>query len=306
MSNYWQEVQIVIHREAHEAMTEILLNEGAQGVAIEDDLLLRQAKELRWGDYVPEVEITDYVTIKAYFFQPKSEVELAELKEKGYQLQEYGLQVGDLEIASQMIKEEEWANAWKAYYHPTAIGNVVIQPTWQEYIPEPNQVVIQLDPGMAFGSGTHETTAMCIEALQKVSLKDKVVWDIGTGSGILAIVAAKLGAKQIFAVDTDPVAVKVSGENAELNGVDFARKQGTIDVLSGQADLIIANIIADVIMDILPQVAKSLAGNGLFFASGIIQERAEEVKNLALKLGLSLEFQNKQGEWVFYCFSRKE
>src|SRR5690625_509190 len=107
MSNYWQEVQIVIHREAHEAMIEILLNEGAQGVAIEDDLLLRQAKELRWGDYVPEVEITDYVTIKAYFFQPKSEAELAELKEKGYQLQEYGLQVGDLEIASQMIKEEE-------------------------------------------------------------------------------------------------------------------------------------------------------------------------------------------------------
>lgn len=304
--NDWQEVRVVIHREAHEAMTEILLNEGAQGVAIEDDLLIREAKEMKWGDYVPEVNITDYVTIKAYFFEHKSKKQLAEIAEKGRHLSNYGLEVGKLDISSQLLREEDWAHAWKAYYHPTVIGNVVVQPTWEEYQPQPGQLVIKLDPGMAFGTGTHETTAMCIEALQKVTVRDKVVWDIGTGSGILSIVAAKLGAKQVFAVDTDSVAIEVSKENALLNQVDFTAQRGTMDVLQGQPDLIIANIIADVIIDLIPGVASTLLAGGLFLASGIISDRAEQVKNIALKYNLELQHENRQGEWVFYSFRRKE
>lgn len=304
--SYWQEVEINVNYEAQEAVSEILMNLGAKGVAIEGDIIMRQALVDRLGDYYPHFTGSEQVAIKAYFSQHKTEKELQQLLNTVQDLVKFGLNVGKVKLDWKIVCDAEWADAWKDHYHPIIVGDVVIQPSWEMLSPQDNKVYVTLDPGMAFGTGTHPSTYMCIEALQQVDLIDKIVWDIGTGSGILAITAAKLGAKQVKAVDIDPVAVKVCSQNAQLNQVDFQLEQGSIEQISGTADIIVANIIADVIIELLPQICSKLQPKGLFFASGIINQRAAEVRQEAYKQGLRQKWKNRQDEWVFYCFSQGE
>lgn len=304
MNESWQEVQVIIHYEAQEALSEILTNIGAQGIAIEGDILIKEARENKWGDYFPEPYSfqADHVSVKAYFYDQKTESELLDLAATARGLKEFGLEVGDVQVTARIVHEQDWATAWKAYYHTTIIDKVVVQPSWESYTPASDQIHVILDPGMAFGTGTHPTTSMCIQALQKIPVENKKVWDIGTGSGLLAIVAAKLGAGAVKAVDTDPVAVKVANENSEINQVQLTALQGSLELLTEQADIIIANIIADVIIDLLPQVKEKLVLGGIFIASGIIQSRSSEVLKAAQAIGLSVEFEQTDGEWVCYCF----
>ncbi len=304
--NYWQEVEIIVNYEAQEAVSEILMNQGAKGVAIEGDIIMQQALADRLGDYFPHLTGSEQVAIKACFSKYKTERELQHLLKSVQDLDKFGLNVGRVKLNWKIVCDKEWADVWKDHYHPINIGKVVVQPSWEILPPQDNKVYVTIDPGMAFGTGTHPSTFMCIEALQQMDLADKVVWDIGTGSGILAITAAKLGAKQIEAVDIDPVAVKVCSLNAELNQVNLKPKQGSIDQINGTADVIIVNIIADVIIELLPQICSKLPPKGLLFVSGIINQRAEEVRQEAYQLGLQQEWENRQGEWVFYCFSQGE
>ncbi len=158
---------------------------------------------------------------------------------------------------------------------------------------------------MAFGAGTHPTTAMCIEILQDLNLENKELWDIGAGSGILSIVAAKLGAN-VKAVDIDPVAVRVAKENREMNEVDFTIKQGSLAELSGKPHIIVANIIADVIGPMFPSVYHALERGGYFIASGIIEEKDGEIISLGREAGLRLLRRIQRGEWVSYLWQRGE
>lgn len=170
-------------------------------------------------------------------------------------------------------------------------------------MPKGVDITIHLDPGMAFGSGTHPTTAMCIQFLQDLNLDGKVLWDVGTGSGILAIVAAKLGA-QVQAVDIDPVAVRVARENMALNDVHFSVQQGSLEHLEGTPDVVVANIVAHVIGPMLKDVRSVLGPKGFFIAAGVIEERDPEILSLAQDAGLRLLRRTQVGEWVGYLFGR--
>ena len=181
------------------------------------------------------------------------------------------------------VNEEDWANSWKAYYKPLHIGKkMVIVPKWESYEPKENEIIVTMDPGMAFGTGTHETTRLVIELLEESVTPGMRVLDVGCGSGILAICAAKLGATLCRAYDIDPVAVRVARENIADSGescvtCDVSDLLRDVDVSDGQYDLICANIVADIIIRMAPDVGRYMKPDGILLASGIITERAEEV-----------------------------
>lgn len=303
----WQEVRIDVNQETSEAVYALLEDFGAQGVAIQDPTLVDEAREAGLGDYFPDVIRDGRVRLVCYFAEHKSEAALAELADRIRGLAEFGLNTGSVEITTSVVQEEEWATAWKDYYHTTRVGRIVIQPSWEDSAGElrADDVVIVLDPGMAFGTGTHPTTVMCLEFLQEFDLKGKILWDVGTGSGILSIAACKLGA-QVHAADVDKTAVEVALENSSLNNVEFSVAQGSIEVLPGRPDIIVANIIADVILDLLPKAAEALHNQGIFIAGGIIDSRADEVESAAQELGFAVQERRQRAEWVGYCFVKEQ
>ena len=271
----WTEVTVKTATEAVEAISNILLEERCGGVMIEDpkDFLFQKKNELDW-DYVEEEVFNksnqEGVLIKTYIPEERNVLELVEtIKAKISLLPSCGLDIGEGTVSLSNVNESDWANEWKKYYKPTKIGKqIVVKPTWENYEAQEGDLIIELDPGMAFGTGTHETTSMCIRELEKYVDSTKRVFDIGCGSGILAIAAAKLGAKEVVAGDLDEVAVKVSKENCELNGVSdkVTVKHGSLfEVVEGKADVIVANIIADIIK-ILDEVVESLEKNGFEIA----------------------------------------
>ena len=181
------------------------------------------------------------------------------------------------------VNEEDWANSWKAYYKPLHIGKkMVIVPAWERYEEQPGEIIVRMDPGMAFGTGSHETTRLVIELLEEIVAPEMRVADVGCGSGILAICAAKLGAKECKAYDIDPVAVRVARENIKDSGLsnvtcDVSDLLKGVDLKGGAYDLICANIVADIIIRMAPDVSAYMKDDAVLLASGIITERAEEV-----------------------------
>ena len=302
----WQKVEITINRSAVEGAYAVLDNWGVDNFAEDDTGLIDHAQEMGWGDYFPEVVHSEQVTITCYFPEKKfSGEQLLALKRELGNLREFGFEPGPVIVQEGTINEADWANAWKAYYRPLRIGRVWIQPSWEPFETEVGDLdlTVRLDPGMAFGSGTHPTTAMCIQFLQDLNLAGKVLWDVGTGSGILAIVAAKLGA-HVQAVDVDPIAVKVARENRDLNKEDFSVEQGSLGDLEGTCDVVVANIVADVIGPMLKEVHGALTPEGFFIAAGVIQQRDPEILSLAQEARLKLLRRVSQGEWVGYLFRR--
>ena len=193
------------------------------------------------------------------------------------------LQSIDNTKSSYLIKDDEdWANNWKKYYHQVPVGDkLLIKPSWEDLEDEfKDRLIVEIDPGMAFGTGTHETTYMCLEALEKYVKDDDVVFDVGCGSGILGIAAAKLGAKKIVAVDLDEKCVETSIENAKLNGVKGKMEVhlgNLLDVVDGTANIIVSNIIAEIITGLVFDLREHLVPNGIFIASGIIEEKIQMV-----------------------------
>ncbi|WP_139904062.1 50S ribosomal protein L11 methyltransferase [Clostridium thermarum] len=306
MNGKWYEVKVITKSEAVEPISGIFYGMDVKGVAIEDpnDILNREQGPLTW-DFA-DINILEYggkaAVVKGYFNETEDEEQLtAYVKEKLQELVEMGFDIGEGTVLCELVREEDWANNWKKYYKPTKIGgNIVIKPIWEEYTPEGGEMVIELDPGMAFGTGTHETTRMCILALQKHVKPDSEVFDIGTGSGILAIAAAKLGAKHVVGVDLDPVAVDSALENVEYNKLDNIEilHGNLMDVVKGKADLIVANIIAEVIVILIDQVKEFLKSGGLFISSGIIKERESMVVEKLISSGFTIKETMYDGEWV--------
>ncbi|HSH36021.1 50S ribosomal protein L11 methyltransferase, partial [Schnuerera sp.] len=206
------------------------------------------------------------------------------------------------EVTIMEVYEKDWAEAWKKYYKPIKIGEkIVIKPTWEKYEKKDEEIVIELDPGMAFGTGTHETTIMCIEALETYMKKGDTVWDIGCGSGILSIVAAKLGAKKVIGVDLDKMCTKISNENIKINKVYDSveiRHGNLFNSVDEKANIIVSNIIAEVIIDMVDHIDEYLLKEGIFIASGIILEKVEKVKEKLIKKGLKILEIKYMDEWA--------
>lgn len=198
------------------------------------------------------------------------------------------------------VKQEDWENSWKQYYHPIEIGSrLAVAPSWEDY--QSSRTVLRMDPGMAFGTGTHETTALCLLVLEQRVLGGEKMLDIGTGSGILAVAALLLGAKSALGVDIDPMAVRTAGENARRNGVEdrFTVHAGDLaERASGTYTIITANIVADAILRLAPTVVPLLAPGGIFVASGIIDDRAQEVMNGLAEAGLQVTETLEDRGWV--------
>jgi ribosomal protein L11 methyltransferase len=201
-----------------------------------------------------------------------------------------------------VLAESDWAEAWKAHYSVLRVGRrTVIVPQWQSYTPQGDEVVIVLDPGMAFGTGTHPTTQLCLAALEDVISPGMNVFDVGTGSGVLAIAAAKQGAETIHAVDVDEVAVAVARENVALNGVASAVRVevGSLENAHGQYDLVLVNILAEVICSLLRDgLAGILRPGGVLIASGIIDDREPEVRSALAEHGIEIVGRRVERDWV--------
>ncbi len=208
----------------------------------------------------------------------------------------------EYEISVIGVKEEDWANNWKQYYHTQRIGKrIVVTPSWEETEVAPGEVQMHLDPGMAFGTGTHDTTRLCLELLEDCVNENTRILDIGTGSGILAVGGVLLGAPSALGVDIDPVAVKVANENAQINRVtektEFVCGDLT-DKVHGKFEIVTANIVADVIIRLLETVKNYLLPGGDFIISGIIDTRADEVEDACHKAGFATQKRLEHGGWV--------
>jgi ribosomal protein L11 methyltransferase len=222
--------------------------------------------------------------------------------------QDFGVDLGSLNVASDIVREQDWANNWKKYYKPTRVGqHIVIKPSWEEYAVQPDDRIIEIDPGMAVGTGTHETTSLCLAAVERYATAGCDALDIGCGSGILSIAAVLCGAKHVAAIDIDPVAVRVAKENVELNGVADKVECRVADLLEGaveSADLVLANIVADVILRLMPAAHEHTRPGGHFIASGIIDEREEEIMVSAREQGFAHVETLSRGSWRAIVFRR--
>jgi len=211
-------------------------------------------------------------------------------------------------ITSRIVQDSDWENNWKAYFHTQRVGKrIVIQPTWETYTPLAGDVVIRLDPESAFGTGTHPTTAMCLRALESLVRGGETVFDVGTGSGVLAIAAAKLGAERVVAKDYARASAEVAAKNVAENGVQKTIETGVSDLLAafdGQAELVVANIIADIIIRLFDELDAHLAPGGRLLASGIIDERVADVTEAAVAHGFVLEDMYTDAGWAAMVIKR--
>ncbi|HEU4797721.1 MAG TPA: 50S ribosomal protein L11 methyltransferase [bacterium] len=263
--------------------------------------------ECRSGGVAEEATPSGHVLLRGYLpVGPATHVTLSAIKDRIRTLPGYGLDTGPATVETEEIEDEGWAHAWKIHFKPFPVGRLWITPTWDRTLPPSGAVVIELDPGMAFGSGLHPSTQMVLQLLSRLR-GGETVFDVGTGSGILAIAAAKLGAGRVLARDNDPVAVEVARHNVAYNRVDdrVAVEEGDLlRGVDGQAHLILANLIADIHLDFLPGALPSLLPNGMVAASGIIADRVLEVETVARAAGFKVAESLRSGEWRCAILSR--
>jgi len=313
----WHEITIHTTEEAIEMISNFLHELGAGGVSIEESGVLSKERDTSFGQLyehplndLPEGE----AEIKGYFAdvdEDQINKTILELNASIQGLKAFDIHIGKALITYKIVHEKDWENEWKQYYKPVNISEkLVIKPTWEVYEAKPNEVIIELDPGMAFGTGTHETTALCLRTIERVIQADDDVIDIGTGSGILAIAAAKLGARHVLAIDLDPVAVSSAKENAHLNELDHSitvMKSDLLQVLGESKDqlgieipvqLVIANILAEIILQFVDDVYEVLSPGGKYIASGIIRKKEAEVISGLTASGFIIEERFYENDWV--------
>lgn len=303
----WSEISIHTTNEAIEPISNILHEAGASGVVIEDPAdLVRERKDqfgeiyqLNPKDYPEEgVIIKAYLSINSFFGET-----LEEIKEAINNLTLYNIDLGANKVSVSEVNEEDWATAWKKYYNPVKISEkFTIVPTWEDYTPvHSDELIIELDPGMAFGTGTHPTTVMCIQSLERTVRPSDTVIDVGTGSGVLSISAALLGAKKVYALDLDEVAVKSAEFNVNLNKVQdrvIVSQNNLLDGVDEEVDIVVANILAEVIIRFTDDVFHAVKKGGHFIASGIILQKKDLVKDAMINAGFEIEETIQMEDWV--------
>lgn len=308
----WCEISIQTSHEAVELIAEIFRDLGASGVVIEDPELVNDYITSGKWDYtdIPIAKETEVVVEKAYLpVNGELEGRIQTLQQEIKALESRGVNTAPAVLTTAELQDEDWSDTWKQYFHTEKPGErVVIKPTWEEYEPQDDEVVIELDPGAAFGTGTHATTSMCIRQLEKLVKPGMTVFDVGTGSGILSIISAKLGAKNIQAVDYDDSVLKIVEENLEQNNVQDIISVAQSDLMQnvhGKAELVIANIIADIIIRLFDQLDEHLEQGGTLLTSGIIEDRIEDVLAAAEKHGYGVVERLENKGWACITFKRK-
>ncbi len=304
----WLEAVVHTTTLGSDIVSEELMMLGAQGTEIIDraDVPDPSQPGVHWELYDPKMleEMPEDVLVKGWFeLNGHTHDVLGNVRQRLRELKNDAfVDMGTLEMEMKNVADEDWAENWKKYYKPFRIGShLVVKPTWEQYEPQEGDLMIELDPGMAFGTGTHETTNMCMQLLERHLQDGMRVMDVGTGSGILAIAAARLGAKDILAIDIDPDAVKVAKENVELNGVEKQVRVVVGDLCKSEAmpcDLAVANIVADAICMLAGPLTRHLEKDRLLICSGIIREREQDVMNAAAEAGYTLFDRIEKGEWV--------
>ena len=308
----WARISVVTTHEGADLIANILMELGTAGTEIDDPSLVNEYIDAGLWDYtdLPRAEDTETVTVRAYLPEDaRLESSLLALAERIAALRHAGAALGAGTISHSFVADEDWAETWKAYIHTEKIGErIVVRPTWEEYTPSADEIVIELDPGAAFGTGAHATTAMCLRWLEHLVSPGMRVYDVGCGSGILAVAAAKLGAGEVIAMDYDPVAVSVAEENIRQNNVHnvVACESDLLSACEGAApaELITANIIADVIVRLFAQLDRHLAPGGTLLASGIIDDRIADVEHAAAQHGFTVLDMTCEKEWAAMIIRR--
>lgn len=313
----WHEVTVHTTEEAIEMISNFIHELGAGGVSIEESGTLNKERDTSLGQWY-EFPLNDIpegrAVIKGYFSEGTDmDAVMRELKASVAQLSEYDIETGAPTFELQDVDDEDWANAWKQYFKPIRVTDrLTIKPTWEEYEAGPGETILELDPGMAFGTGTHATTSLCLKTLEQVVREGDDVIDVGTGSGILAIAAAKLGARHVLALDLDPVAVTSAGDNSRLNGLEdvvTVRRSDLLGVLRGGGEagelgvtlpvqVVVANILAEIILLFVSDVFEALAAGGTYIVSGIIRSKQAVVEDALQAAGFVIAGCNEDQDWV--------
>lgn len=314
----WIKVSIFTTSEGIEPLSGRLYGTGITGIEIEDEQDFNDFLEnnTEYWDYVDddlreskkgETRVIVYVSDNAAGHEQLAAI-LSELQ--AMKAIDTDKRFGRLEIETDGLNEEDWANNWKKYYHPIEIGEkILIKPVWEDIDENTDRIVFNIEPGLSFGTGSHETTQLCLETLEKYIKPGMKVLDLGCGSGILSVIALLLGAQSAVAVDIDPNAVDIAYENAERNGIGRDRYTvyaGNIltdtniqNAISEQEyDIVLANIVADVIIALAPAAKKYMKDSGTFITSGIISDRAEEVRDALINTGFEIVSERSKKDWV--------
>lgn len=302
MENKWIQIKVTAANEYSETISSVM-SMISNSLMIEDYSDVVRDLDGVYGDLIDEELLAKdrtIVSVSAFVPDDKSPAEsVSFIKER------LSADSVPFELELSGVSEEDWADSWKQYYKPIKTGNkIVIVPVWEKYEKKDGEITVLMDPGMAFGTGTHETTRLCAALLEKYTKNDSKMLDVGCGSGILAICASKLGAESCFACDIDPVSVRIAAENAEINQTANV-KCAVSDLLSnvekvdGGYDICTANIVADIIIRLAPDIGEYLSDDAVLIVSGIIVERADETV-MALR-GAGFEVFDDVRENGWYC-----
>ena len=308
-------IELVVHTTTagSDEVSSVLMEAGASGTMIEDKADIPDPAKPHgiWEIIDPKLldSMPEDVLVHAWFepddrFPPIFE----SIRNTLSRLSSVESGLGSLRLETRTVADEAWKDVWKKYYKPFHVSpHLVIKPTWEEFIPGPGDKIIEIDPGMAFGSGTHETTSMCLSLLEDVITGSESVIDVGTGSGILAIGAALFGAGNVLAIDIDPDAVRVAAENVKHNQVDntvTVRQGNLLDHVDAVCDICVANIISDVIIAFAAPLREHIRPGGLFICSGIVSSRAEEVCQALESAPYEILRRVDKGEWTAFLARR--
>lgn len=326
----WMKFRIKTITEAEDVIVSTLYDIGLEGAQIEDKVPLTTAeKEQMFVDILPDGPADDGIAYLSFFVEEKengllevagedktSEQLLAEIREELSGLQEF-MDIGEGTVSVDETEDIDWINNWKQYFHQFTIDDILVIPSWEEAEPEnEGRLVLHIDPGTAFGTGMHDTTQLCIRALRKYITKDTVLLDVGTGSGILAILSLMFGAKKAIGTDLDICAVDAVRENKEANGIP----EDSFELLIGNIitdkevqdqvgyecyDIVVANILAEVLVPLTPVIVHQLKKGGIYITSGIIDDKEETIAAAVRAAGLTVLDIQHQGEWVSVV-ARKE
>ena len=308
----WNKFRLKTTTEAEDIVSSMLADLGIEGVEIEDKIPLTESdKEQMFVDILPEIEADDGVAYLSFYLEEDEDKEkvLANVKKELEEMSAY-VNVGACEIEESQTEDVDWVNNWKKYFHQFYVDDILIVPSWEEIKEEDkDKMILHIDPGTAFGTGMHETTQLVIRQLKKYVTPDTEMLDVGTGSGILGIVALKLGARHVLGTDLDPCAVPAVAENKEANQI----VDDTFDMMIGNIiddvevqnevgyeryDIVAANILADVLVPLTPVIVHQMKKGAYYITSGILDVKEEVVVEAVKAAGLTVVEVTHQGEWV--------